>query len=293
MDQRFVAEHVHEINAHLLALAGHPGAEEILVRKRIGVFILGLYGLESVVVAMADEVHGGGGPGAKDGFAAVGAQAPVQQRQHAPGTVVAGGKRADHHPAAGNRPGLDLRPRRGRVVAVVDRVVRAVGIASPEPLGIAEIAVHVLPAIVDHPPVGQHRAVPFVQRAVADLPEVGPVGADGKQVAHDVPVAHAVLGLAGRGEEDAAVRQVERIDVGNARAARELSQSAAVGMDLVKVIVVLAVAAHGQEDRPAVVAHLRIAGDALGEIDQRRDGNGVPPPCGLGRNRRSFMAPGP
>ena len=78
----------------------------------------------------------------------------------------------------------------------------------------------------------------LVQRAVADLLDVRPVGVHREQVAHDVPVAHAVLRLAGRGEEDAAVGQVDRVDVGDAGAEGQLPQARAVGVHLVEVVVV-------------------------------------------------------
>ena len=40
MQQQFVTERIEQDDAHLFAIAGHPRAEEVLVRERIGVFRL-------------------------------------------------------------------------------------------------------------------------------------------------------------------------------------------------------------------------------------------------------------
>ena len=170
---------------------------------------------------------------------------------------------------ARNRAVVQHRAGRVRVVAPVDGVVGAVGIAAPDPLGIAEIAVDVFPAVVNDPAVGQQRGVALVQRAVADLLHVGAVGLHREQVAHDVPVAHAVLGLAGRREQDAAVGQVDRVDVGQAGSERDLPQLGAIRVHFVNVVVVLAIAAHRKQDLRAVEADVGVAGHAVRHFQQR------------------------
>ena len=187
---------------------------------------------------------------------------------------MAGGEGADHLLRAGDGAGFQLRPRRLGAVAVIDDMVGAVGIGRPQALRIAEIAIDILPAVVDHAAVGQQRGVSLVQRAVADLLDVGPVGLHREEVAHDVPVAHAVLGLAGRREEDLAVGQVDRVDVGDARAEGQLLQVRAVGMDLVEVVIVAGVHSHREEDVLAVEADVGIPHDALGHLVERGRGGG-------------------
>jgi hypothetical protein len=55
--------------------------------------------------------------------------------------------------------------------------------------------------------------VPFKQSAAADLMDVGALAFHPEQVAHDVAVAQAILRLAGGGEDDASVWQIDQIDV--------------------------------------------------------------------------------
>ena len=113
---------------------------------------------------------------------------------------------------------------RGGVVAPIDRVAGAVRIDRPERLGVAEVAVHVFPAVVEDASVGHQRAVAFEERALADLVDVGAVGLHAEEVGHDVPVAHAVLRLARGGEHDRAVRQVKRIEIIHVPRERELAE---------------------------------------------------------------------
>ena len=110
------------------------------------------------------------------------------------------------------------------MVHEVDLVVGAVGVAGPEALGVAEVAIHVLPAVVEDAAVGGQGAVALVERAAPDLVDVRAVAVHPKDIAHDVAVAHAVLRLAGRREGDAAVGQIERVDVGDAGAEGELPE---------------------------------------------------------------------
>ena len=104
----------------------------------------------------------------------------------------------------------------------------------------------------------------FEQRAVPDLLDVGPVGVHREQVAHDVPVAHAVLRLARRTEHDPIVRQVDRIDVRDPRAERQLPQPAAVRVHLVNVVVVRRVPAASKTPALAREMDVDVPGDARG-----------------------------
>jgi len=271
VQQHFVAERVQQVDPHLLAAAGHPRTQEDLVGQRIRVFVLGVHARERVVIALADQFDRVGRPSSQHRLASVQAQASVDDGQRPPRTIVAGGEVGQQQVRARNRPVVQHRAGRIRVVAPVDGVVGAVGAAAPHALRVAEIAVDVLPAIIDDPAVGQQRGVAFVQRAVTDLLHVGTVGFDRKQVAHDVPVAHAVFGLARGGEEDLAAGQIDGVDVAHAGAERQLHQARAVGVQLVDVVIVLPVAAQGDEDLAAVEVHVRVADHALRDLQERLD----------------------
>ena len=269
VQEDLVAMHVDQVEAHLLAPPRHARTEKMRFRQRIRVLVLRLDPCERVVVALAHQVDRAGGPGLKDRLAAVHAPAAIDDRKRAPGAVVARRKGGDEPLRAGNRPGVEHRAGRVRVVAPVDGVVGPVGIGDPNALGVAKIAVHVFPAVVDHAPVGQQGRMALVQRAVADLLDVRAVGVHREQVAHDVPIAHAVLRLAGRGEENPAVSQIDRVDVRQPGAEGQLLEVRPVRIHLVKMVIVLAVAAHRKQDPLAVKADIGIAGDALGNLEQR------------------------
>jgi hypothetical protein len=151
-------------------------------------------------------------------------------------------------------------------------VVGAVRVDRPQALGVAEVAVDVLPAVVEDAPVGHHRAVSLEERGLADLVDVGAVAAHPEEVAHDVAVAPAVLRLARGGEDDVAARDVDRVDVEDALLRGQLLQARAVGADLVDVVVVLDAAPHAEDDPLAVGAHLGVADVGLrAGVEDRRD----------------------
>ena len=271
VEHHLVAEEVDQADAHLLALAGHARAEEVPLRKRIGVLVLDREVRVAVVVAFADPVDRAGRPRADDGRAAVEPQPAVDDGDRPPRPVVARGERGQQPFGAGDRPVVEHGAGGVRVITPVHGVVGAVGIDGPDALGVAEVAIDVLPAVVDHAAVGQQRRVPLVQRAVADLLDVGPVRLHHEQVAHDVPVAHAELGLPRGSEQDPPVGKVDRVDVGDAAVERELLQARPVGVHLVDVVVVLPVPPHREKDLAPVEADLDVARHALGHLQQRGD----------------------
>ena len=230
VQQRFRPVEIDQIDPHLLALADRPGAEKMPLGQRVGIFVLGVNALERVVVPLSRPDRSR--RPARCGPRAVRPSSPtlpIDDGQRAPRPIVAGGESADEQLRPGNRAVIEHGARRVRVVAPVDGVVGAVGITDPGALGVAEVAVDVLPAVVDDPAVGQQRRVPFEQRAVPDLLDVGSVGVHREQVAHDVPVAHAVLRLARRAEHDDAVGQVDRIDIADTCPKGQLPQPGSVG----------------------------------------------------------------
>gem|GEM_PF-6466607 len=182
---------------------------------------------------------------------------------------MAGTEHAEHLLCARDGYRIEDGPRRLRVVAPIHGVVGAVRVDGPEALGIPEIAVHVFPAVVEEPPVGEQGRLAFEERALAYLPDIGAVTVHPVQVAHDVTVAHAVLGLAGGGEHNVAVRQVQRIDVADAWGEGQLPESGAVGIDFIDVVIVLDVTAHGKENAVSVEMNGRVADDTVGRFQQR------------------------
>ncbi len=306
VDEHLVAEDVDQVDAHLLPLARLAGAEEILagrggrlrVVQRIRVLVLRPDPREGIVVADGDEVAGLRRPGADDGPFAVHPARAVDDGQGAPRPVVARGERGDEPLRAGDRPGVDHPAGRGRVVSPQEGVVRAVRAAEPHALGVAEVAVHVFPPVVHDGPVGHEGGMPLVERAVAHLVHVGPAGVHPEEVAHDMAVAHAELGLAGGGEDDAAVGQVARVDVRDpveggqgmeasavgarrvrrpaalrliARAAGLLACRARPQVQFVDGVVVARLAADGEEDPLPAEVDVRVAGDAVGHLEQGLD----------------------
>ena len=141
-------------------------------------------------------------------------------------------------------------------------MARAVGVARPESLRVAEVAVHVLPAVVEDAAVGQDGGVSLEERGDADLVDVRAVRLHAVEVAHDVAVAHAVLRVARGREHDVAVRQERGVDVAHALRARELAEVRAVRVHDVDVIIVGTAVAHRKHDPLPVPVHLRVADGA-------------------------------
>ena len=138
-------------------------------------------------------------------------------------------------------------------------MARAVGVACPESLRVAEVAVHVLPTVVEHATVGKDRGVSLEERGDADLVDVRAVRLHAVEVAHDVAVAHAVLRVARGREHDVAIRQEDGIDVAHALRTRELPEARAVRVHDIDMVVIGASIAHGEHDSFPVPVHLRVA----------------------------------
>ena len=102
--------------------------------------------------------------------------------------------------------------------------------------------------------------------------DVRPIRFHAEEIAHDVPVAHAVLGLARGRKGNVVIRQVQGIDVGHARRPGQLTQARAVRLDLVDMVVLALVPAHGEENSFPGKVDLRIP-HHTGALDQ---GRGLP-----------------
>jgi hypothetical protein len=89
--------------------------------------------------------------------------------------------------------------------------------------------------------------VALVECALADLMDVGAVGVHAKEVAHYVAVAHAILRLARRGENNAVIGQIQRIEVRYAECTGKLPQPRAVGVDFVDMVIIVDVFPHGKD----------------------------------------------
>ena len=209
--------------------AGHPRAEEVLVaRADRDLRTWASTPRERVVVA-----HARPGRSPRPARCATTGVRPSRPRRRSTMASAPQGRSwqeenvASSQLRAGDRPGVEHRAGRVGVVAPVDGVVGAVGIdASRRPGRRRSCGRRIPSGRRGSRPSGSSDGVALVQRAVADLLDVGAVGVHREQVAHDVPVAHAVLRLAGRGEQDPAVGQVDRVDVGQAGAEGELRQAA-------------------------------------------------------------------
>ena len=187
-------------------------------------------------------------PGAHHAARTVEGQSPIDQRQRAPGPIVTGTEHGQGQLGSGHHPRVNHRAGRRGVVAPEDGVRGAVRVHGPQRLGVAEIAIHVFPSVIENPAIGHQGGVAFEERALADLVDVGAVGLHAKEVGHDVPVAHAILRLAGRGKHDAAVRQIQRIEIVHVRSERQLLQAAAVSADFIEVVAVGRVPAHREHN---------------------------------------------
>src|SRR4030042_667418 len=216
MQQNFVTENIEQKNPHLLAPAGHPRTEEILIAKRIRIFILRIHiceFVESIDIGPGthfdDKVDGISSPRADDRLSAVDTQTPVDNSKRSPRTVMAGAENTPDILCSRDGAGIDHTPWRPRIIAPVNRLVRAVRIHRPEPLGVAEIPIHVLPAIVEYSPVRHKRRMALVQCAFSDLVDVGSISIHPKKVAHNVTVTHAILRLTRRRKNKAVIRQIQ------------------------------------------------------------------------------------
>ena len=198
---RLVAVEVEVDERHLAVRAtGHADGEEarLVDRERVGVLAREeARRVEVLLTARVDAVAVGRRPRAQHGLLAVHAARAVDEPQRAPRTVVAAPEDRDRlRGVAAHGARVDHAARAGGVVAPPDSVARAVGVARPESLRVAEVAVHVLPPVVEDAPVWQDGGVSLEERGDANLVDVRAVRLHAVEVAHDVAVAHAVLGVA-------------------------------------------------------------------------------------------------
>ncbi len=275
MDHHLVAVQVEIVQRHLLTVSGLPRTEEVTVVERIGIleFALDRFRRIEILALGLDAVHEVGRPRAQHGLATVHALRAVNQPQRAPRTVVTRAQDRDRQMGLRKRPRIDHAPWAGRVVAPIETVPGSVRIADPKPLRVAEVAVDIFPPVIQDPAVRHQGGVAFEERGFADLPDVRAVGLHAVKIAHDVAVAHAVLGLTRCGEKDIAVRQPNRIDIRNARIRGELPHLRAVRLHRIDMVVVLPALAHGKHDPSRVVADVGIADRRVrAGREQRSDG---------------------
>ena len=211
---------------HLLLAIGAPRSQKQRIGKGIRVFKAGTGLPEGIVKEplhqrvftgrVDDPIARLRRPGHQHRFFPVGPQPAVDQRRGSPGTVMAGAKDGDEFGiGTGKNTGVDHAAGGGGVVPPEEFVFRPVGIRRPKPLRVAEVAVDVLPAVVEDPPVGEQAPVPLEEGTFADLLDIGPVVVHHEQIAHNVTIAHAVLRLARRGEQNPPVGEVDRVDIRN------------------------------------------------------------------------------
>ena len=206
-----------------------------------------------------------------DGIRTVDPFRAVQNGDGAPRKVMAGRECADDVFRAGDLLCVQNSARRRNIVAPEDQVGRAVRVRDPESLRVAEVSVHVLPAVVNDAAVGKEGGMPFKERTVSDLVHVGTVGFHREEIAHDVTVAHAEFRFARAGEKDPSVGKVDRIDVAHPASERDLAQARSVRIHLVDMVVVRLVLTHGEEDLLPVKTDVRVADDPFRTFQNHLD----------------------
>ena len=184
---------------------------------------------------------------------------------------MAGRKNTHGARGARNHTGVNDRSGGRRVVAPVDRLVGSIGVHRPQRLRIAEVPVHIFPAIVQDTAVGGDVRGPIEQGVLGDLVDIGPVGLHTVKIAHDMPVAHAILGFARGGKHDAVVGQIQGVQVVHIRQMGQLLQPGPVNVDLINMIAVRRIFPHRKDNPLAVPMHSGIAYDAVGGFDQCPD----------------------
>ena len=198
--------------------------------------------------------------------------APVERDQRTPRTVMA--RAEDAHHALGmparQRACVENRAWRPGVLPVEKRLRASVGEHRPEAERASEVAIHVVPPVVDDPAVRQHRRARFVEVVASELAKVGAVRVNAEEVPLKMPIATAVLHVPVGREHDAPVRQVAGINV-RASAVREPFQSRAVRAHLPDRKVLGRRLPHGEEQPARVPRHFEVANHALRAIQQGRD----------------------
>jgi len=208
----------------------------------------------------------GGGPLARSGF-------DIDQHHVSGILATPEGRRKDAHDLAGragDRQRITLGEKR-RVrpphAAKQDHLSGPVGVHHPQVAELLRVAVRVIPPRVDDASVRQNRRTVFRNRVGRQTPDaaairVHPVD-DGRR--------HAIAGhktvAAARCEDDAAVRQIGRIDV-VAVPGGQLPKPGSIDVDLAQMVMMRAAWTIGEEDLPAIVMDTRIAESALGIVQQ-------------------------
>ena len=111
--------------------------------------------------------------------------------------------------------------------------------------------------------------MPLEERALADLVDVSPVGLHAEQIRHDVPVAAAILRLAGRGKRDRVIREVKRVEVVHFPRKGKLVQTGPIAADFVEVVAVGDIRAHRKDHALPIEMNFGITHHALGSLQQR------------------------
>ncbi len=220
MHYDLVAKGIQKDDSHLLLITGRAACQEKMPVQRIRVLVLHPQGDGAVKILPGiriDPFNKISRPGLEDRFPAIDSELAVDNRQRSPGSVVAGGKGRQHQVAPRDGPSIEHGPGRRGIIAPVNGVLGSIGVANPEPLRVAKIPVHILPARVEDAPIGQQRGMPLKERTPPDLVDIGPILIHPEEIAHDMSVAHTVLGLAGGGENDAPVIQINRVDIRDSR----------------------------------------------------------------------------
>ena len=286
VQKELVAEDVDQIQPHLLSRLRtgrlgigpqHAGTQEVLagavrcvgVEQRERVLVLRSHTAERVPVPLAYAIDRLLGPGPYDRTAAIHSEPAINDRQRTPRTVMTRPEDAHYALRPGDGTRVDDTPGRRRIVPPVDSVVRAVRVDRPQALCVTEVAVHVLPAVVENAAVRQKRPVPLEQRALPDLVDVGAVRRHAEQVRHDVAVAHAVLRLPTGGKNDRVIGEVQRVNVRNSGRRRKLAQVRPITVDLVEMVVVADSPPHREDDLAAAEVDLGVADHAVGQVQER------------------------
>ena len=183
--------------------------------------------------------------------------------------AVAVAGRIDEHNllCARNRLCVDVHAA-GVGVALIDLVLRSVGVHRPQVVEGYLAAVHVFPAHVEDASVGQDPRRVVVFRICGQHPNAGAVGlhpVDRGHLRH--PAVHPATAARGH-EHDVSVRQPRGLEV-VVLAERQLAEVGAVGVDRVEVVGARAAGTVREEDRPSVVVDARVA-HAAGLVREQR-----------------------
>ena len=72
----------------------------------------------------------------------------------------------------------------------------SIGIHRPQTLGASEVPVHIFPPVIQDSSVRHEVSMPLEKRTLSNLVNIGAVLLHSVEIPHDMPVAHAVFGLA-------------------------------------------------------------------------------------------------